>query len=254
MNNTNYFEEYTNLIKRAKSLNRSKKDGSYYERHHIVPKCLGGSNDSKNLVFLTFREHVLAHLLLHKMYPNEEKLLYAFNRITGSYLYKNQSIEEFLEEVTEARIKLSRKLSERNKKNWSDPVYAERQKARMAAKVRDPEERKNISARMKERWGTKEARAFLSETTKKQMSDPNMKTYIQKQRLLNFYKSLRNFGFIPTAYSWNAVCKEYVANMPKYTHAYSLDTITGLFGRFEEMIKQAGFSPDGLESLYAEDY
>ena len=169
-------------------------------------------------------------------------------------MYKNQSLEEFLEEVTEARMKLSQKLSERNKKNWSNPEYAERQKALMLARVRDPEERKNISTRMKERWGTKEARAFLSENTKKQMSDPNMKTYIQQQRILNFYKSLRNFGFKPTAYSWNVVCKEYAINMPKYTHVYSLDTITGLFGRFEEMVKQAGFVPDGLESLYAEDH
>ena len=38
----------------------------YSECHHIVPKALGGTNDENNLVFLTFREHFLAHWLLTK--------------------------------------------------------------------------------------------------------------------------------------------------------------------------------------------
>lgn len=38
-----------------------------YERHHIKPRCLGGTNDKKNIVRLTYREHFLAHWLLTKM-------------------------------------------------------------------------------------------------------------------------------------------------------------------------------------------
>lgn len=38
----------------------------YTEKHHIIPRSLGGSNDKENLVILTAREHFIAHLLLTK--------------------------------------------------------------------------------------------------------------------------------------------------------------------------------------------
>lgn len=37
------------------------------ERHHIIPKSLGGSNKKDNLVILTCREHFVAHQLLVKI-------------------------------------------------------------------------------------------------------------------------------------------------------------------------------------------
>tara|TARA_R110000822_G_scaffold55754_3_gene141396 strand:- start:765 stop:1466 length:702 start_codon:yes stop_codon:yes gene_type:complete len=40
----------------------------YVERHHILPKALGGSDDSSNIVALTAREHFIAHFLLAKMH------------------------------------------------------------------------------------------------------------------------------------------------------------------------------------------
>ena len=36
----------------------------YIERHHILPRSLGGTNESSNIVALTGREHYIAHLLL----------------------------------------------------------------------------------------------------------------------------------------------------------------------------------------------
>lgn len=36
----------------------------YYEKHHIIPKAFGGSDEKSNLVKLTYREHFLAHWLL----------------------------------------------------------------------------------------------------------------------------------------------------------------------------------------------
>ena len=50
---------------------------TYKEWHHIIPKCLGGSNCKDNLVLLTLREHFLAHWLLCKIYPEEWKLYFA---------------------------------------------------------------------------------------------------------------------------------------------------------------------------------
>lgn len=42
----------------------------YKERHHIIPRCLGGNNDKSNIVELTPEEHYVAHQLLIKLNPN----------------------------------------------------------------------------------------------------------------------------------------------------------------------------------------
>lgn len=54
---------YDKLIDRA----RHRELNVYVERHHIIPKCVGGSDVPANLVFLTPEEHYLAHQLLFKM-------------------------------------------------------------------------------------------------------------------------------------------------------------------------------------------
>lgn len=41
----------------------------YTETHHIIPRSLGGTDDTTNLVKLTAREHFLCHYLLAKMHP-----------------------------------------------------------------------------------------------------------------------------------------------------------------------------------------
>lgn len=73
----NYNKVYTQLVIRAQSENREKGCGIYFERHHIIPKCLGGVNNKTNLVLLTPREHYIAHRLLCEIYPANIKLQYA---------------------------------------------------------------------------------------------------------------------------------------------------------------------------------
>lgn len=70
-----YARHYERLIHRAQL--RDLADGAYSERHHIVPKCLGGQDDSDNLVRLTAEEHFVAHQLLAKMFPTKPKLTFA---------------------------------------------------------------------------------------------------------------------------------------------------------------------------------
>jgi len=40
----------------------------YCERHHIIPKSLGGSNETINIIKLTAREHYIAHLILARIH------------------------------------------------------------------------------------------------------------------------------------------------------------------------------------------
>lgn len=52
----------------------------YSETHHIIPRCMGGSNKENNLIKLSARQHFICHLLLTKMVHEEpflSKLKYA---------------------------------------------------------------------------------------------------------------------------------------------------------------------------------
>jgi hypothetical protein len=74
----NYQRIYDQIIDRAQAEDRKKSGKTYYENHHIVPKCLGGSNEKNNLVLLTGREHFLAHWTLTRVHPDNAKLVFAF--------------------------------------------------------------------------------------------------------------------------------------------------------------------------------
>ena len=41
---------------------------SYFERHHIIPRALGGDNRPNNLISLKASDHLLSHLLLAKIH------------------------------------------------------------------------------------------------------------------------------------------------------------------------------------------
>ena len=75
---------YYNLINRAQK--RILADDQYYERHHILPKSIGGTNDNNNLVNLTGREHYIAHLLLVKITTGSDnhKMKHAVWRMLNS--------------------------------------------------------------------------------------------------------------------------------------------------------------------------
>lgn len=68
---------YYNIIQRAQSRTIHP---NIVEKHHIIPRSLGGTNDQYNLVKLSPREHYICHLLLTKMCEGKEKqkMVYAF--------------------------------------------------------------------------------------------------------------------------------------------------------------------------------
>ena len=68
-----YNKIYSKIVERGK--NRIIE--GYTERHHIIPRCMGGDNQPDNLVELTAREHFLCHMLLCEMYPKNYKLVHA---------------------------------------------------------------------------------------------------------------------------------------------------------------------------------
>ena len=75
-----YNLHYETLIDRAR--NRTPKPDEYYETHHIIPRCVGGTDESNNLVQLTPEEHYTAHLLLIRIYPDSNGLVFAASMMT----------------------------------------------------------------------------------------------------------------------------------------------------------------------------
>jgi hypothetical protein len=75
-NDSKYSRWYFNIIYSAK-LNPP---NGAAERHHILPKSLGGSNDKNNIVKLTPKQHFICHRLLVKMTTGiaRQKMVYAF--------------------------------------------------------------------------------------------------------------------------------------------------------------------------------
>ena len=75
-----YQRIYNSIIERAKT----RIIEGYTEKHHIIPRCMGGSNNDDNLVALTPEEHYVCHLLLIKLYPGNIGLVKAAMFLTSS--------------------------------------------------------------------------------------------------------------------------------------------------------------------------
>jgi len=105
----NYKRIHDLIIERAQS--RILEIG-YTEKHHIIPKSLGGSDKKINLVNLTLKEHYIIHLLLVKIYPNVPELVYAAwmmsnrGKIKGAaYAYLRENYLKIRQERISAKIK-----------------------------------------------------------------------------------------------------------------------------------------------------
>jgi len=120
----NYKKVYDQIIERGQKENRSKGKGVYYEKHHIVPKCMGGCNTSKNLVLLTAREHYICHLLLLEVYPYEDGLHHAVWVLACTKEGLNISSRTY------ARLKViaSRAISKANKGRKKPPLTEQHKK------------------------------------------------------------------------------------------------------------------------------
>lgn len=79
---------YFNIVNKA----RSRQIFEYTEKHHILPKSLGGDNSAENLVELTAREHFICHWLLLKITDGNDKrkMSYALRRMMSGNKYQQR--------------------------------------------------------------------------------------------------------------------------------------------------------------------
>jgi len=83
----NYQKHYDLLIYKRGRV-RKPAEG-YYERHHIIPKSHGGLDNEDNLVYLTAREHFVAHWLLYRIY-RDRPTAHAFRLMCDMDSYGNR--------------------------------------------------------------------------------------------------------------------------------------------------------------------
>lgn len=127
-----YSKWYFSIIKNAKTRALI----GYRERHHILPKSLGGTNDSSNIVELSAKEHFICHLLLIRMTTGVEKrkMVYAAWQQSRSAKYKGVRITSRV--YDKLRNQLSETYTGSKRAPFSDEAKANMKKA--AANRRNP--------------------------------------------------------------------------------------------------------------------
>ena len=91
-----YKKNYDNLVMKCKSRGLDKSKISFYtEKHHIIPKCMGGEDKDENYVLFSALEHIIAHILLWKVYEDNMGLCLAAFFMT-SLDCKNRNIPEHI--------------------------------------------------------------------------------------------------------------------------------------------------------------
>jgi hypothetical protein len=161
-----YTKWYYNIVDLAKS--RSKLSDSYYEKHHIIPKSLGGTNDVKNLVLLTAREHFICHLLLTKMVTGDARrtMAYACARMIHGNKYQ-QRYKINSSRYQQLRIRLNKYLvgrtfSNETRKKMSDSHLGE--KHPLFGQHHSEESRKKMSLAQSRRTHSLETKEKLSKS------------------------------------------------------------------------------------------
>ena len=104
-----YLNWYNNIIK-----NRQENPllNGYREKHHILPRSLGGTNNKENLIYLTAKEHFICHMLLIEIY-RKEKIAYR-KMLSALMMMKSRDTEYMNSRLYE---KYKKEFSEVQKEN-----------------------------------------------------------------------------------------------------------------------------------------
>ena len=101
---------------------RGTEEGKYKERHHIIPRCLGGTDAENNLIDLYADEHLMAHKLLALENPQNSGL------VNGYWLMCNTQCGEFCtpEEYAQIKETYSKLCSARMKEEFKNDAEKSR--------------------------------------------------------------------------------------------------------------------------------
>ena len=180
-----YTKWYEQLVQSA--VNRSLPKTTYTEKHHIIPKSMGGSDTAANLVDFTAREHYIAHLLLWRMSMAPKwhnKMTMALHMMVNGSGHGKQKLErsKYLMPsrlVEKYRLEWKEHLSE-IMKGENNPFYGKthseetkeliRQRNAETKHIRS-EKLKGENNGMYGKQHTEETKQYLSKTSKERWTD-----------------------------------------------------------------------------------
>jgi hypothetical protein len=197
-----YTKWYNSVVLNA----QQRQSQGYVERHHIIPKSLGGTDKKSNIVALTAKEHYICHLLLTKMttgLANRSMWHAAWKMINQKrdYQHRHTVTSRMYETIKVANAKA---LSESNKGKpsgrkgkpctWGDKISAtlkgnkpsvERNakvSASLTGRIRSDAERQAISNGLKGRTSPTKGMKFSAETRAKMSASRKARELAKKQK------------------------------------------------------------------------
>lgn len=198
-----YYKVYCALIEKCQKMESEgySKD-TYTEKHHILPKCMFPDGTSKkdmnknNIVRMPARYHIMAHILLSFIYPDNFGVVFAASTMFMNVGKRKDSMKHISTKIAaiileNARKKYSETFRGENRWNTGKPLSEEhKQKISEAnkGKVRSEEVKKHLSEINKGKklpeWVKKKMRGrtgekspswgkHLSDETKRKISEAN---------------------------------------------------------------------------------
>lgn len=129
----NYARIYSEFI--ADRLTKEPVKPAYFEKHHILPKSLGGGDEKSNIIRLTMEDHIHAHILLAKMHGG--KLWAALFFMTKKTVGRTRSLRRIPSQYEIRAAAFAKKMFALNWRSENHPMYGKQhqQKARGAMSV-----------------------------------------------------------------------------------------------------------------------
>lgn len=214
------YDEFINNI--LKNRGRFGCGDEYHERHHIIPRCMGGGNEKENLIDLFAKEHFIAHKLLALENPDNNSLIYAWwmmstvkrdgrayqlspeeyeeAKIAFSKIHSGRVVSQETRDKQRAAAKnrceneeYKKQFSEFQKQLWENPEYRERMVAVRIESLGNPEIRRKMSENHADmsrennpfygKHHTDEAKRKNSEAHKELWKDPELRKKWSESRI-----------------------------------------------------------------------
>lgn len=123
----NYARIYAEFI--SDRLTKQPVKPAYFERHHIVPRCLGGDNSSDNIIRLTAEDHIFAHLFLARWH-NSRGMWAAVKFIFGQGIRLNKTPgRRAIRIAAKAKEEFAKRNSGENNCNYGKPMSEDRKES-----------------------------------------------------------------------------------------------------------------------------
>ena len=109
-----YKKTYQSLVDSRKYRGTKRKKNDGLNKHHIIPRCIGGKDESDNYVLLTYREHIIAHMLLARIHKDNIELSHTVYMMFNSGHKTDPSVRLSTRVLEEYRLSSIKYLSIKN--------------------------------------------------------------------------------------------------------------------------------------------